>query len=91
MSSLGGFVGLDVSGDDAGLLTAEANHFDAGAFIALTDSGDPGIRCAYFSSGTFRSESGLCLAMRLTESLRTSSPTSTSRSAGPTGSCARRE
>ena len=64
-------VALDVSGDDPGVLTAQANRFGAGAFVALTNSGEPGVRCAYFASGTFRSEGGLCLAARLTESLRT--------------------
>lgn len=71
MRNLGGIVGLDVSGDDPSVLTAQANRFRAGAFLALTNSGEPGVRCAYFSSGTFRSEGGLCLALRLTESLRT--------------------
>jgi N-acetylmuramoyl-L-alanine amidase len=71
MRNLGGLVALDVSGDDPSVLTAQANQFQAGAFVALTNSGEPGVRCAYFSSRTFRSESGLCLAMRLTESLRT--------------------
>ncbi len=71
MRNLGGLVALDVSGDDPSVLTAQANQFQAGAFVALTNSGEPGVRCAYFSSRSFRSESGLCLAMRLTESLRT--------------------
>jgi N-acetylmuramoyl-L-alanine amidase len=71
MANLGGFVALDSSGDDPSVLTAHANNFDAGAFLALTNSGEPGVRCAYFSSGTFRSEGGFSLATRLTESLRT--------------------
>ncbi len=70
MGNLGGIVALDVSGDDPSVLTAQANRFEAGAFLALTNSGDPGVRCAYFSSGTFRSEGGLGLATRITESLR---------------------
>ncbi|HUI47576.1 MAG TPA: peptidoglycan-binding protein [Acidimicrobiia bacterium] len=61
----------DSSGSDPGILTAEANRFEADVFLALTNSGDPGARCAYFASGTFRSEGGLCLAIGLTESLRT--------------------
>jgi N-acetylmuramoyl-L-alanine amidase len=69
LRNLGAVVVLDASGDDPGVLTAQANHFKAGAFVALTSSGEPGIRCAYFSSRTFRSEGGLCLARRLTESL----------------------
>jgi N-acetylmuramoyl-L-alanine amidase len=71
MGNLGGVVALDVSGDDPSVLAAQANRFGAGAFLALTNSGDPGVRCAYFSSGTFRSVGGLGLARRLTESLRT--------------------
>jgi N-acetylmuramoyl-L-alanine amidase len=70
MANLGGVVGLDTSGSDPSVLTAEANRFRAGAFVALTNSGEPGVRCAYFASGSFRSEGGLCLALRLTESLR---------------------
>jgi N-acetylmuramoyl-L-alanine amidase len=71
MAKLGGLVALDISGDDHSVLTAQANNFGAGAFLALSNSGEPGVRCAYFSSGTFRSEGGYCLATRLTESLRT--------------------
>jgi len=71
MGNLGAVVALDVSGDDPSVLTAQANRFEAGAFLALTNSGEAGVRCAYFSSGTFRSVGGLGLARRLTESLRT--------------------
>ncbi|HEV7525550.1 MAG TPA: peptidoglycan-binding protein [Acidimicrobiia bacterium] len=69
---LGAVVASDTSGDDPSVLAAQANNFGAGAFLALTNSGDPGVRCAYYanSSGTFRSEGGLCLALRLTESLQ---------------------
>ncbi len=70
IAKLGGLVALDVSGDDHSVLTAQANNFGAGAFLALSNNGEPGVRCAYFSSGTFRSEGGHCLATRLTESLR---------------------
>jgi len=70
MGNLGAVVALDVSGDDPSVLTAEANRFGAGAFLALTNSGDPGVRCAYFSSGSFQSVSGHGLALRLTEALR---------------------
>ena len=70
MGNLGGVVGLDTSGSDPSVLTAEANRFRAGAFVALTNNGEPGVRCAYFESGSFRSEGGLCLALRLTESLQ---------------------
>jgi N-acetylmuramoyl-L-alanine amidase len=70
LGKLGALVNPDISGADAGMLTAEANRFGADAFVALTNSGDPGIRCAYFSSRNFRSEGGHCLALRLTEALR---------------------
>ena len=70
IGNLGGIVALDASGTDPSVLTAEANRFNAGAFVALTNSGDPGVRCAYFGNATFRSEGGLCLAQRLTESLQ---------------------
>jgi N-acetylmuramoyl-L-alanine amidase len=71
IGTLGGLVNPDASGSDPSVLTAEANTFKAGAFVALTNNGDPGVRCAYFGNATFRSEGGLCLAQRLTESLRT--------------------
>jgi len=70
MAKLGAVVAPDFSGDDPSVLTAQANQFRAGAFVALTNSGEPGVRCAYFANGTFRSEGGLCLASGLTESLR---------------------
>jgi N-acetylmuramoyl-L-alanine amidase len=70
LRQLGGIVGLDTSGDDPSVLTAEANRFGAGAFIALTNAGEPGVRCAYFANQTFQSEGGRCLALRLTESLQ---------------------
>ena len=70
LGRVGCVVGLDTSGDDSSVLTSEANRFDAGAFVALTSAGDPGVRCAYFANQTFQSEGGRCLALRLTESLR---------------------
>jgi N-acetylmuramoyl-L-alanine amidase len=69
LRNLGGLVGTDTTGSDPSVLTTEANRFRAGAFVALTNSGEPGVRFAYFSSGTFRSEGGLCLASALTESM----------------------
>jgi hypothetical protein len=71
IAKLGGLVALDISGDDHSVLTAHANNFGAGAFLALANSGEPGVRCAYFASGTFRSAFGHSLATRITESLRT--------------------
>jgi N-acetylmuramoyl-L-alanine amidase len=74
LGDLGAVVGLDTSGGDPSVLTAEANRFDAGAFVALAGAGDPGVRCAYFANQTFQSEGGRCLALRLTESLRSVLP-----------------
>jgi N-acetylmuramoyl-L-alanine amidase len=71
LGTLGAVVGLDTSGDDPSVLTAEANRFGARAFVALTTSGETGVRCAYFANPTFHSEGGRCLALRTTESLRT--------------------
>jgi N-acetylmuramoyl-L-alanine amidase len=70
LSSLGAIVGLDTSGDDPGVIATEANRFQAGAFIALASGAEPGVRCAYFANQSFRSEAGYWLAVRLTESLR---------------------
>jgi N-acetylmuramoyl-L-alanine amidase len=66
----GAIVGLDTSGDDPSAITGAANLFHAGAFLALTGSGEPGYRCAYFASRAFRSEGGSSLAQRLTASMR---------------------
>jgi N-acetylmuramoyl-L-alanine amidase len=71
LENLGGVVALDTSGDDPSVLTAQANAFAAGAFIAVTNQGDAGIRCAYFANGTFRSEGGHGLATRVTQALAT--------------------
>ena len=62
MSNLGALVNLDVSGNDPSLLAQQANRFGAGAFLALTNRGDPGGRCAYFSNRTVPSEGGPCVA-----------------------------
>ncbi len=70
----GAIVGLDTSGEDATLVAATANRFDAGAFLALTTGGDAGARCAYFANNAFRSEGGYCLAERLTVALRSVLP-----------------
>ena len=61
---------LDATGDDHSLLAAEANRFEADAFVALVTGAESGVRCAYFSNQTFRSEGGFALATRLTEELR---------------------
>jgi N-acetylmuramoyl-L-alanine amidase len=66
----GARVVLDATGDDHSLLAAEANRFEADAFLALVIGSEPGCRCAYFSNQTFRSEGGFALAARLTEELR---------------------
>jgi N-acetylmuramoyl-L-alanine amidase len=70
LGNLGVVVGLDTSGDDPSVLTAEANRFNAGVFLALTNTGEPGVRCVYFANQTTQSEGGRCVALRLTESLR---------------------
>jgi N-acetylmuramoyl-L-alanine amidase len=61
---------LDATGDDHSLLAAEANRFEADAFVALGTGAETGARCAYFSNQAFRSEGGHALATRLTEELR---------------------
>lgn len=66
----GAIVALDSSGEDAGFIAASANRFEAEAFVALATGADPGARCVYFASSTFRSTGGYCLAARVTEALR---------------------
>ena len=66
----GAVVGLDTSGEEPSFVAATANRFEAEAFVALTTGAEPGARCAYFASNTFRSEGGYCLADRLTAALR---------------------
>lgn len=66
----GAIVALDTSGEDAALVAASANRFDAEAFVALTTGATAGARCAYFANKSFRSEGGFCLAERLTDALR---------------------
>jgi N-acetylmuramoyl-L-alanine amidase len=70
LGNLGVVVGLDTSGDDPSVLTAEANRFHADVFVALTNAGKPGIRCVYFANQTFQSEGGRCIALGLTDALR---------------------
>ena len=55
---------LDISGDEHGLLAAEANRFGADVFVALGTGDRTRRRCAYFANQTFRSEAGFCLATR---------------------------
>jgi N-acetylmuramoyl-L-alanine amidase len=66
----GARVVFDATGADDSLLAAEANRFEADAFVALVAGADDGARCAYFSNQAFRSEGGYALAVRLTEELR---------------------
>ncbi len=70
----GAVVALDTSGEDASFITASANRFRADVFLALTTGDAPGARCAYFMNQSFRSETGFCIASRLTEALRRALP-----------------
>jgi N-acetylmuramoyl-L-alanine amidase len=65
----GAIVALDTADDEAGLVAATANSFDAEVFVALTTGSEAGARCAYFANKTFRSEGGFCLAERVTDAL----------------------
>jgi N-acetylmuramoyl-L-alanine amidase len=65
----GARVVLDTSGDDPSVLAAEADRFDADAFVALVGGSEQGVRCAYFANQSFHSEAGRCLASRLTAEL----------------------
>jgi N-acetylmuramoyl-L-alanine amidase len=66
----GAIVAFDTSGEDAGFVTTSANRFEAAVFLALTTGDAPGARCAYFMNQSFRSETGFCIASRLTEALQ---------------------
>lgn len=74
LRQLGAVVALDTSGDDPSFVAAQANRFEAQAFVALRTGTAPGTRCAYFATENFRSEAGYALAQRLTEELRATGP-----------------
>jgi N-acetylmuramoyl-L-alanine amidase len=70
----GAAIAMDTSGDDPGVLAAQANAFAADACIAIATGTEPGARCTYFANQTFRSEGGMYLALGMTEQLRTVLP-----------------
>jgi N-acetylmuramoyl-L-alanine amidase len=53
---------LDSSGADDGALAASANQFGAALFLALRAGTGDDFVCSYFSTGTFRSETGYRVA-----------------------------
>jgi N-acetylmuramoyl-L-alanine amidase len=65
---------LDPAGRSESDTAAAANRFDAALLVALGAGDRPGVRCAYFESGRFRSESGYRVANAITEGLRTVLP-----------------
>jgi N-acetylmuramoyl-L-alanine amidase len=60
---------LDASGDEASLVAAAANQFEAELFLALRAGDAPGCRCSYFASASFRSEAGFRVAGAVQEEL----------------------
>ncbi len=74
LAQRGAVAALDTSGQDASFITAMANRFEAAVFLALTTGDAPGARCAYFMNQSFRSETGFCIASRLTEALQRALP-----------------
>ena len=60
---------LDTSGADDSLLANGANRFDADLFLGLRLGDAAGCRCAYFASGTFRSEAGHTMAHAIHDEL----------------------
>jgi len=68
---------LDTSGSDDSLVVADANRFGADLFFALRTGNDTGVRCAYFSSGRFRSEAGFAVATAIAGQLASILPGAT--------------
>lgn len=60
---------LDASGDDESMLAHAANRFGADLFVGLGLGTEPGVRCAYFERGGFRSEFGFVVADALRHEL----------------------
>ncbi len=60
---------LDTSGADDSLLASGANRFDADLFLGLRLGDAVGCHCAYFASGSFRSEGGHALAHAIHDEL----------------------
>ncbi|MEX1144712.1 MAG: peptidoglycan-binding protein [Acidimicrobiia bacterium] len=65
---------LDSSGEDDAVIADEANRFGADLFLTLR-TGDALCRCAYFSTGDFRSEAGFAIATAIHEALAPILPT----------------
>ncbi|MGH7357186.1 MAG: peptidoglycan-binding protein [Candidatus Rokuibacteriota bacterium] len=65
---------LDPAGRPESEIAATANRYDAALLVALGAGDRPGVRCAYFESGRFRSESGYRVATAITDGLRTVLP-----------------
>jgi hypothetical protein len=65
----GADVVADVSGEDAGILAAEANRFGADVCLGLGSGAESGTRCAYFATQRFRSEAGFSIATRMSAAL----------------------
>jgi hypothetical protein len=65
----GAVVVTDATGEQDSVLAQEANRFGADLFLALRP-GESQTHCAYFSTATFRSESGYCIARHLDAELR---------------------
>jgi N-acetylmuramoyl-L-alanine amidase len=67
----GATVVLESSGADDSALAAEANRFDADLFFGVRPGDEPGCRCSYYASGTFRSEAGFRVATAVSAELHT--------------------
>jgi N-acetylmuramoyl-L-alanine amidase len=70
----GAIVAPDTSGDEHDVLAAQANAFGADVCIAIGTGTEPGARCTYFATQTFRSEAGRGLAYGVTNTLRSVLP-----------------
>jgi N-acetylmuramoyl-L-alanine amidase len=58
----GATVVFDGSGDDDSVLAAAANRYNADLFFGIRPAREPGCRCSYYESGSFRSEAGYRIA-----------------------------
>jgi N-acetylmuramoyl-L-alanine amidase len=61
---------LDASGADDSFVAETANRYGADFFLALRTGDGTGCRCAYFTSGRYRSEPGFAVATAIHEALR---------------------
>jgi N-acetylmuramoyl-L-alanine amidase len=60
---------LDSAGADPSLTAAQANRYRADLFLGLRAGDDPGCRCFYFATASFRSEAGFRIATTIQSSL----------------------